>query len=47
MFQNDQIKKTIDVYWIADDGGEYISDDKKKSFIILIDAIYYNNGQLT
>lgn len=22
VFQNDQGKKTIDVYWIADDGGE-------------------------
>ena len=23
VFQNDQGKKTIDVYWIADDGGEF------------------------
>lgn len=23
VFQNDQGKKTIDVYWIADDGGEH------------------------
>lgn len=23
VFQNDQGKKTIDIYWIADDGGEH------------------------
>lgn len=37
VFQIDQIKKTIDVYWIADDGGEHNSkSDLTKSIQCMV-----------